>query len=191
MTTVLLLMDFQVGIVERFGNDDLPTLRVARSALDAARSAGVAIVFVRVAFREGAPEVSARNVAFAHLAGSGMLTEQDVGTRVHPSLAPRPGEIVVTKRRVGAFTGSDLDVVLRALDADHLVLAGISTSGVVLSTLRHAADEDFRLSVLADACADADVEGHRVLIEKVFPRQAHVLTVGEWIASLAGPSRTT
>jgi len=77
--------------------------------------------------------------------------------------------VVVTKRRVSAFTGSDLEVVLRADGMDRLVLAGIATSGVVLSTLRQAADLDYRLTVLADGCLDADPEVHRVLTEKVFP----------------------
>jgi len=90
----------------------------------------------------------------------------------------------VVKRRVSAFTGSDLEVVLRALEVDHLVLAGIATSGVVLSTLREAADRDYRLTVLADACSDGDDEVHRVLTEKVFRRQADVVTVDAWAASL-------
>ena len=67
---------------------------------------------------------------------------------------------------------------------DTLVLTGIATSGVVLSTLRYAADLDYRLVVLADACADADDEVHRVLTTKVFPRQADVLTVAQWAKSL-------
>ena len=75
-------------------------------------------------------------------------------------------------------------MLLRGAEADTLVLAGISTSGVVLSTLRQAADLDYRLTVLADACADTDPEVHRVLTEKVFPRQALVTTADEWIASL-------
>ena len=66
----------------------------------------------------------------------------------------------------------------------NLVLAGISTSGVVLSTVRAAADLDFGLTVLADACTDGDPEVHRVLTEKVFPRQADVVTAEEWIATL-------
>ena len=86
----------------------------------------------------------------------------------------------MVKRRVSAFTGSGLDVVLRAQAIDHLILTGIATSGVVLSTLRQAADADFRLTVLKDACLDVDAEVHRVLTEKVFPRQAEVLSVAEW-----------
>jgi nicotinamidase-related amidase len=94
------------------------------------------------------------------------------------------GELLVTKRRVSAFAGSDLDVVLRTKGIDALVLSGIATSGVVLSTLREAADLDFDLTVLSDGCADADPEVHRVLTEKVFVRQANVLTTQEWIKQL-------
>ncbi len=101
----------------------------------------------------------------------------------HPDVAPGPDDIVVTKRRVSAFAGSDLDVVLRAKGIDHLVLTGIATSGVVLSTLRQAADLDFTLTVLSDGCLDNDPEVHGVLMEKVFPRQAEVTTVAGWVAA--------
>jgi nicotinamidase-related amidase len=114
------------------------------------------------------------------IAKRGGMTDADPATQVHASLAPQPGDIVVVKRRVSAFTGSDLEVVLRAQGVGALVLTGIATSGVVLSTLREAADRDYRLTVLRDACLDADPEVHRVLIEKVFPRQAEVITVAEW-----------
>ena len=73
---------------------------------------------------------------------------------VHPAIAPQAGDITCVKRRVSAFTGSDLEVVLRAQDIRHLVLAGVATSGVVLSTVREAGDKDFRITVLSDCCAD-------------------------------------
>ena len=105
--------------------------------------------------------------------------------QVADAVAPHPGEPVVTKRRVRGFADSDLDAILRAHRAERLVLAGIATSGVVLSTFTQAADLDFDLVVLSDAVADADPEVHRVLLEKVFPKQAAVLTTAEWTASLA------
>jgi nicotinamidase-related amidase len=92
----------------------------------------------------------------------------------------------VTKLRVSAFAGSDLAVVLRSGGTAHLVLAGIATSGVVLSTLRQAADLDYRLTVLADGCLDGDPEVHRVLMDKVFPRQAEITTIADWVAGLTG-----
>jgi nicotinamidase-related amidase len=176
--TVLLVMDIQRGIVERIADDGyLP--RLSR-AIEAARAADIPVVYVAVGFRPGHPEVSASNRTFSAAAASGRFTEGDPGAEIHPAVAPLPGDPVVIKRRVSAFSGSDLEVLLRGLGAGTLVLSGIATSGVVLSTLRQAADLDYRLIVLADACLDADPEVHRVLTEKVFPRQADVLTVAEW-----------
>jgi nicotinamidase-related amidase len=107
------------------------------------------------------------------------------GRRFHPALAPQPDEIVLTKKRVSAFSGSDLDVVLRSLGVESLVLTGIATSGVVLSTLREAADLDFTLTVLSDGCLDHDAEVHRILMDKVFPRQASVMSAVEWKAQIS------
>lgn len=176
----LLLMDFQRGIVARFG--DRAVIERAREALALARRVGMPVIFVRVAFRAGYPEVSPRNRSFAAVRERPDLAETHEATQIDPALEPRPGETVVVKRRVGAFSGSDLDVVLRSMGITDLVLGGISTSGVVLSTVRAAADQDYGLTVLADACADADPEVHRVLLEKVFPRQAEVLSVDAWAA---------
>lgn len=180
MRTVLLLMDLQRGIVDRYPGDALPN---AVRAADGARAAGVLVVFVRVAFREGGPEIAERNRQFG-AARSRTRGEDAPEVQVHEDLARRPDEPVVVKRRVSAFAGSDLEVLLRAMRAERLVLAGIATSGVVLSTLREAADRDFDLVVLRDACLDADDEVHRVLMDKVFPKQAAVTTVDEWVASL-------
>jgi nicotinamidase-related amidase len=181
---VLLVMDVQQGIVDRYPDPGYLD-RVSRAA-SAARAAGIRVVYVRVGFRPGHPEISSANRTFSATAASGAFDDGSPGTAIHPAVAPQPEDLVVTKRRVSAFTGSDLDVLLRGLGADTLVLSGIATSGVVLSTLRQAADLDYRLVVLSDGCLDPDPEVHRVLTEKVFPRQAEVVTVAQWAARLAG-----
>jgi len=179
----LLVMDVQRGIVERVGGTPHVLDRLT-AAIAAARLAALPVIYVVVRFREGYPEISARNRSFAAIRDAGAAMEETHdATAIHPAVAPRAGDIVVTKRRVSAFAGSDLDVVLRAQAIDHLVLSGIATSGVVLSTLRYAADLDYRLTVLSDCCADGDDEVHRVLLGKVFPRQANVLTAEEWSAA--------
>jgi nicotinamidase-related amidase len=181
----LLVMDVQNGVVERVAAEAQATLLATLAeAGAAAREAGVPVIFVRVAFRDGTPEVSPNNQTFANLARALAMGEADASTQIHPAVAPEPGDIIVTKRRVSAFAGSDLSVVLRSLGVDSLVLCGIATSGVVLSTLRQAADLDFRLTVLRDGCADADEEVHRVLLDKLFPRQAVVESASEWVARL-------
>jgi nicotinamidase-related amidase len=184
MATALLVMDVQVGIVARFADDPGIVDRLRR-AIDAARGASVRVIYVVVGFRDDYAEVSPNNRSFAAIAQTRGFAGSDGSREIHPGVAPRPGDIVVTKKRVSAFAGSDLDMVLRAQQIDHLVLSGISTSGVVLSTIRQAADLDFRITVLSDGCADGDAEVHRVLMDKVFSRQADVVTIDEWITGIS------
>jgi nicotinamidase-related amidase len=179
--TALLIMDVQPEIVGRFDASGL-TERLARAAA-AARAAGVRVIYVKVGFRDGYPEIAPQSAMFSRIAELGGFVE-GVSSEVHPAVTPQPGDVVVTKRRVSGFAGSDLDVILRAGGIEALVLTGIATSGVVLSTLRQAADLDYSLTVLSDGCVDTDDEVHRVLCEKVFPRQAKVLTISEWIDAL-------
>jgi nicotinamidase-related amidase len=180
-------MDFQEGVVARLENAGV--LVAARRAIEAAHDRDIKVIFVRVAFRDGYPEISPANQTFAAIAAGHVdFRETSPATQLHSSLTAAPGDVTVIKRRVSAFTGSDLDLVLSAGGTDTLVLAGIATSGVVLSTLREAADRDFRIVVLKDACADQDAEVHAVLMDKVFPRQAQVCSVDNWIATLTADS---
>ncbi len=178
--SALLIMDIQGATVERL-DDPSALLGAIRRGLDDARANDLMVIFVRVAFRSGAPEVHRRNRIFSHLSGGSGFEEEGPATKIHDAVTPAGSEIVVTKRRVSAFAGSDLDMILRSSEIEELVLCGIATSGVVLSTLREAADLDYQLVVLRDGCADLDDEVHRVLLDKVFPRQADVMTVDEWI----------
>jgi nicotinamidase-related amidase len=183
-TAALLVMDFQTAIVDMASTDKDALLQRTAGLIEAARLASMRIVYVVVAFRPGYPEASPRNQSFAGIKESGRFVEGSAGTEVHPGVAPRAGDVVVTKHRVSAFAGTDLEMILRAGGVETLVLAGIATSGVVLSTVRHAADHDYRLVVVEDCCADRDPEVHRVLTAKVFARQATVVTAGAVVAAL-------
>lgn len=100
--------------------------------------------------------------------------------KIRPEIAQQEGDIIVIKRRISAFTGSDLEVILRSQNIQHLVLTGVSTGGAVLATLIEAADKDFRLTVLSDCCSDPDEEVHQLLVSKIFSKRAGILTVEEW-----------
>jgi nicotinamidase-related amidase len=182
--TALLLLDLMPVVTPAFGGDDALLSRLAAAA-KAARAAEVDVIHVRVAFREGYPDVAPTNKVFAAVTAHLDFTESSPGTALHPALKVEPGDILVTKRRVSAFAGSDLELVLRSSAIHTLVLTGITTSGVVLSTLRQAADLDYRLVVLADGCADAEQHVHDVLVESVFPAHADVVSVDDWVAALA------
>ena len=186
--TAVLCMDYQAAIVANYAGDAEPLLSRAARVLAAARNAQAMVVYVVVGFRPGFPEVSPRNQSFSTIKQRAGFLAGD-GARVHPSLAPHVGDVTVTKHRVSAFAGTDLEMLLRAKDVDTLVLMGIATSGVVLSTLRHAADADYRLVVVRDGCSDQDPQVHDILVEKVFPRQASVVTAEEVCATLASSPR--
>ncbi len=175
----LLVMDMQSAILRNLPDATEITGKVAE-AIAKARAKNIPVIYVVVGFRPGMPEINMRNKGFSANKERMTNTNMEEWMKIDPAIAPLFGEIVVTKRRVSAFTGSDLEVVLRALDIQHIILTGIATSGVVLSTIREAADKDYRITVLSDCCADGDQEVHRVLTTKVFPRQSDVFTVEEW-----------
>jgi nicotinamidase-related amidase len=179
MTEALLIMDVQNGILDRF---DVPSGYLDRvvAAQERAEQAGVLVVLVQVAFSPGHPEISARNKSFSAAKEAMRMVAGEPATQPVPQLLRGRGEVIVTKKRVSAFTGSDLELVLRAHDVTTLALAGIATSGVVLSTVREAADRDYHLTVLEDLCRDGDEEVHHVLTRKVFPRQAEVISSADW-----------
>ena len=180
--TALLVMDMQTALLQNLP-DNGGLLANTAKAIMYAREKKIPVIYVRVGFRQGTPEISMNNKGFSAYKERMASVNMETFLQIHPDLTPGKDELVVTKRRVSAFAGSDLEVILRAFEIKHLILLGIATGGVVLSTLREAADKDYQISVLSDACADADTEIHQVLVNKIFVRQADVLTVDAWTKS--------
>lgn len=177
----VLSMDLQNAIVSIYakGHEDFMP-RVA-GVLKAARAKAVNVIHVQVGFRPGFPEISSRNALFAPLKTSPQWQQVFQGTAgaIHSDAAPEGDEVVVTKHRISAFSGTDLEMVLRAKEIDTLVLLGIATGGVVLSTFLHAVDSDYRLVVVKDCCLDQHADVNDALIDKFFPRMATVVTASE------------
>jgi len=163
--TAVIIMDYQNRQLSHFSEEfQKEMLARANEVLARARYKGIPVIHVEVVRGERTPE-----------------------TQIHPAIAPKPGETVLTKRRVGPFSTTNLDEVLKTHGIDTLVLLGISTSGCVLSTVRCAADMDYKMIVLSDCCADRDDDVQRVLMEKVFPRQASVVTSRRFLQALEKP----
>jgi nicotinamidase-related amidase len=187
--TALLGMDCQAGIVSIYAKPQEPFLERCSSVLRVARKIGMPVIHVKVGFRPGLPEVAMRNRLFGSVKSSPQhqnLFEGPAGA-IHPTLGPEPDDIVVTKHRISAFSGTDLQMILRAKEVETLVLFGIATSGVVLSTLLEACDLDYRTVVIADCCADSDQELHRVLIERLFPLRGEVTTAADFVKAAQEP----
>jgi nicotinamidase-related amidase len=177
----LLVMDYQNGIVGMVESSD-ELLAIAHNLIKTFREHGGTIGYVRVGFADGDLDnvpVTSGMAAMITPERREMMHADAPATQIDNEIAPQEGDIVVRKQRVGAFSTTDLDAQLKARGIDTLVLAGISTSGVVLSTVLDAFDRDYRVIVLSDACADPDAEMHSFLLEHVFPKRGEVIEVRE------------
>jgi nicotinamidase-related amidase len=186
--TALLVMDYQTGILGRVDSADALVARAAQ-AIAVVRRSGGHVGYVRVAFEDADYEAfPATSRMGSRVVGTGRTMHADSPTTaIDDRVAPEPGDIVVRKTRVGPFSTTHLADELRERDVTTLVLAGISTSGVVLSTVRDASDRDYQILVLADACADPEPGVHEFLVERIFPRQADVITVADLEGLLTTP----
>ncbi len=175
--TALLVIDFEPFILGRLP-DDSAVVGAAQRALAAARGAGATVGYVRVAFADG----DKPGGSMARRVGGTVPPQMhaDAPTaQVDARVAPQKGDITVRKIRVGAFSTTDLHEQLQQRDVDTLFVAGGSTSACVLSTVRAALDLDYRVIVVADACADRNPELHEALIGTVYPQTVEVVESGD------------
>jgi nicotinamidase-related amidase len=188
-SAALLVMDYQVDALTRFMTtaQSADAIACVPDLIGMARGAGMMVIHVVVAFRPGHPEVSPRNPLFSWAKAKGMLVAGSEGAAIHPAASAREGEPIVVKHRISPFVGTDLETLLRANGIDTLVLAGVHTSGVVLSTVRQAGDLDYRL-IVRDCCADPDAAVHAMLLDIVIAKQAAVVTTAELAGALPGIS---
>lgn len=203
VNTALLVLDVQKGIVASSFPDRtssyiskfavlLDKVRIANTNTATTSSSPITIVHVNVAFRPGRPEIHPSSNMAPRVKGlpANIFADGDESVALFDELLlvnnisgdTQAGEYRVTKRRTSALSGTDLPTILRGRGISHLVLAGVMTSGAVLSTLCEAVDQDYRITVLKDLCLDRDEEVQRVLTEKVFPMHAKVLEAEEWAA---------
>ncbi|OLR92653.1 cysteine hydrolase family protein [Actinokineospora bangkokensis] len=148
----------------------------AATAVARARAAGIPVVYVVIGFDPGFLDWPADSPLFRAESDDDKPALGTWGTRVHEAVAPLPGEPVVVKRRVSPFHGTHLDLLLRGLGVDTVLLTGVATELVVLSTARDAHDRDYRVRVLADATATGDEQVHAWAL-RLAARTAEVTSV--------------
>jgi nicotinamidase-related amidase len=144
------------------------TVRLA----EAFREATLPVVLVTVGLSpDGADRLRAR----AEVPPRTPPTTPDFSEMV-PELAPKPGDLLVTKRQPNAFYGTELDLQLRRRQITGLVLAGVATSSGVDSTARAAHERTYNLTFASDAITDLDPAAHDFVMKKIFPRLGEIDT---------------
>lgn len=177
-STALVLIDLQQGILA------LPTapytsaevLEKGRSLAEQFRAAGAQVVLVNVGWHDdygdtppGLTGLEARRPEGGLPAGWMSLADG----------LQQPGDLLITKRQWGAFTGTELDLQLRRRGIDTIVVAGIATNMGVESTVRHGWELGYNVVVAEDATSGLDATLHKMAFDSVFPHIARVLSTAD------------
>ncbi|WP_394425870.1 cysteine hydrolase family protein [Streptomyces sp. SGAir0957] len=155
-------------------------------AIARARATGIPVIYVVVGFTEGYPQWPAGSPVFAKAKPDERLLLGSWATKVHDALAPLPGEPVIAKHRISPFHGTNLEVLLRTQGIDTLLLTGVSTELVVLTTAQAAHDRDYRVEVLEDATLAGDAEVHEAALKVL----SHISTLTTVADALPAPAAT-
>ncbi|MGE4164188.1 MAG: cysteine hydrolase family protein [Vicinamibacterales bacterium] len=175
-TTAVLALHWQNDIVSRDGKF-APTFSaeatrngvVARTAelLTAARQAGALVVYTRVCFRPGYPDLVANGPLLAGCQAAGALVDGEWGADILDDLEPRSGDLVVSHRRISGLWGSDLHAILQARGVTTLLLTGVATNFTVLNTAFDAVNAGYTTTVVSDCCSAADAQIHDVAVHTI------------------------
>ena len=153
--------------------------------LEAARRSGATAVYTRVAWQPGYPDLVANSPLLSIVAQSQCLVEGSAKAEIVPQLTPQDDDVVVTHQRVGGFSASQLDGILRSRGVDTVLFAGVATNASVEGTARQASDLGYRTIIVADACSAADQGSHDASIASL-GLLGEITTTAEAVEALSG-----
>lgn len=192
--TVVLALHYQNEVAHpdgriRFGiaehsPERAAVVAAARTLIDGARRHRVPVVSVRIAFPGDHRGVRTNSAMWRRVVEDKAMVEGSWGAEFYEGLGPLPDEFVVHHTRNNAFYSSTLQDVINLWEPRRLVVAGISTTYVVESTVRHASDVGYEVVVAADACSSADRAMHEASL-KAMALLATIGTAAEAVASFA------
>ena len=179
--TALIVMHYQTDILGLFPSVAPTLLANTRKLCDAARAKGLHVYFANLRFAPGYPEVSPLNKNGQGIKQLGLFIDDQPS----PELGKQPSEPLIIAHRASVFFGTDLEERLAAQGVDSLILVGIASTGVVLSTVAYASDADFRLYTVKDCCYDPDQIVHDHLFSTAFDSRTTVLSLADALRLLA------
>ena len=190
MNKILIVADFINEIVDEKGafgvhnaqriKDD-KTMQKANQLIAWARKDGIKIAHVKVGFSKDYNECSKVSPMFKQAPEYGVLKLDTWATEFHKDMDVQDHDIIITKHRVSALYGTDLEVILRGNDISEVIICGVSTSFVVESTVRELHDRDYKVTVIADACNAATQEAHDASLQNL-ERIATISTIEDFLS---------
>jgi maleamate amidohydrolase len=179
----LLIVDFVNGFADPavFGGGNIPAaIRRTEDVLASARAKGWPVAMTRIVYADDGSDVT----VFAQKVPSMLrLTETAPISAIVPTLAPRPGELVVRKTEPSAFFGTGLAPWLTGKRVETLLVAGCTTSGCVRASVVDAMSHGFRPVVLSDCVGDRALGPHEANLFDMGQKYADVV-LAETVLSL-------
>ena len=163
--------------------DRTGVLTTIHRVLDDARSVGATVVYTRVAWQPGFPDLHVNSPLLGIVAQAGCLQDGSHGAAIVDEVSPQPGDAVVTHQRAGGFQDSSLDATLRDAGIDTVVFVGVATNLSVEGTARVASDLGYRTVVVSDACSAATPAAHAASLESL-GLLAEIVTADEFLDGL-------
>jgi nicotinamidase-related amidase len=199
--TALIVVDMENDFVAAGAPIEVPAGRAMiptlKRALEFCRSIGIPIIYTAHVHRSDGCDMGLFDDTYSAIAGRRALIDGEPGIEIYPDVAPESGEIVIKKHRYSAFYGTDLEIVLRGLGVDTVVVTGVTSENCCHATARDAMFRDFKVVFLSDANATHDYpdcgqgslsaeELHRSVLIVLAFSTADVMTTQEFIARTEG-----
>ena len=185
----LVIQDLQNDVIIEggaFADSGAPAHAISQNAVAnaadlaaACRSAGVPVIHVWYIVEEGAPGLRQNAPLFQGVKESGGLVRGSWGAAPADGLEPQAGDHVVEKMRMNGFYNTRLDILLRGLGVETLIITGAWTNMSIEHTARHAADAGYRAVVPSDGTSTVDDEWQNAALSYAMQNVATVATCAE------------
>ena len=195
-SAAMLIQDLQNDVIIEggaFADSGAPAHATSQNVVEnvkglaaAARKAGVQVIHVWYIVEQGAPGLKQNAPLFQGVKDANALVRGSWGAAPADGLEPQDGDQIVEKMRMNAFYNTRLDILLRGLGVETLIITGAWTNMSIEHTARHAADAGYRAVVASDGTSTVDDEWQNVALNYAMQNVASVGTCAEIASSLKG-----
>jgi gluconolactonase len=193
-TSALVIQDMQNDVIIEggaFADSGAPAHATSQNAVEnvkglaaACRTAGVPVIHIWYIVEDGSPGLKQNAPLFEGVKGANALVRGSWGAAPADGLEPQPGDHVIEKMRMNGFYETRLDILLRGLGVENLIIAGAWTNMSIEHTARHAADAGYRAIVASDGTSTVNDEWQNAALNYAMQNVASVATCAEIAGAL-------
>jgi len=201
--TALLVIDMENDFVAPGAPMETPAGRamvpVLKRVIDVCRGHGMPVIFTAHVHRRDGSDMGLYEDLYPAIGSRAGLVDGEEGSEIYSAIAPQPGDFLIKKHRYSAFYGTDLEIILRGLGVETVVISGVTSENCCHATARDALFRDFKVIFLSDANATHDYpdtgwgalsaeDVHRATLVVLSYSTAHVMTSEDLLRRVVGGS---